>query len=447
MKHVLSLGLSLITVAGNAQPVHVAGLVGTWTTMKDGFMMTKVVEPAGEGVRITTYLDDLLIEDERPGILTSDYSKQDDGSWKVVQTLANGHTTTFVQRDDQDAPEGLALEQISYNGRPIEPPQSRLFITQADSDTFVTDWQRRTETGWRPRPVPFTHTRVDRPAPAQSRIAFISNRTGNWDVFSMNADGSEVVNHSDHDAGDHAPRWLARGTRLAWLTQRTNSDSSGAWIRWESDIDGTDQGVQDVKRRVGNPDFGTYPELSPDGSYAVYAAGEDPEIDLFISRFDGGGATKFAQAPGPDYRPKWSPDGRSVLFVSERHGHPDLFLLDATDSNPETQLTRLTDTEGIDRYARWSPDGSQIVFASERDTPGALELYLMNADGSNVRRLTTNDAEDGEPTWSPDGSQIAFRSDMTGDSEIFVIDLATNELTNITNSPGTYDAEPTWSPR
>ena len=83
-------------------------------------------------------------------------------------------------------------------------------------------------------------------------------------------------------------------------------------------------------------------------------------------------------------------------------------------------MYQLTDTEGSEYDISWSPDGRQILFVSERD--GNPEIYVMDNSGNNVVRLTRNDkVKDVQPVWSPDGKNIAFASDLDGDFDIFIM--------------------------
>jgi TolB protein len=129
-----------------------------------------------------------------------------------------------------------------------------------------------------------------------------------------------------------------------------------------------------------------------------------------------------------------------ILYVSTVTGNADIFI---TDSGGKGQPINLTRHEAHDLFAAWSPDGKHIVFASDRD--GAVNLYVMDADGKNVRQLTMENSVSRGPAWSPDGKKIAFTRHVANNVEIFVMDADGQNAVNITNDPH-YDADPAWSP-
>ena len=106
----------------------------------------------------------------------------------------------------------------------------------------------------------------------------------------------------------------------------------------------------------------------------------------------------------------------TIVFSGTRNGDSEIFVMDADGSN----LRQLTNNTYFDWAPSWSPDGTQLAFISDRD--GDWEVFVMDADGSNQRQITNNTYLDLLPTWSPDGTQIAFSSTREGAYEIFVMD-------------------------
>ncbi len=138
--------------------------------------------------------------------------------------------------------------------------------------------------------------------------------------------------------------------------------------------------------------------------------------------------------------------GGRVVFHSDRDGEMDIYVMNADGSD----VQRLTDAAGRDVEPHWSPDGATIVFSSERDDPDNAQLYLMNADGSNQRRLPSPLTDDQiGARWSPDGQWILFHSNpLVGDLprfDIFKIRPDGSDLAQLTDVPGN-NFMPDWSP-
>jgi Tol biopolymer transport system component len=119
--------------------------------------------------------------------------------------------------------------------------------------------------------------------------------------------------------------------------------------------------------------------------------------------------------------------------------HSSIYMMDAQGGN----LRRLTDNAMEDTLPVWSPDGRQIAFSSNRD--GNWEIYVMNSDGSRQTRLTNDPADDVIPAWSPDGKQIAFVSARDGNADVYVMNADGREVRRLTDNPAN-DQNPVWSP-
>ena len=135
-----------------------------------------------------------------------------------------------------------------------------------------------------------------------------------------------------------------------------------------------------------------------------------------------------------------SVDAKIVFTVDD-----DIFVMN-DDGSRRRSLTQ--NPTMFDNYPRWSPDGTKIAFTRYMDkTDTSAELFLMNADGTDLQRLTHNNVSDIIPSWSPDGTQIAFTSARSGHWEVYIIDVATRGVTQITSrGRDGPSASPDWSP-
>ena len=139
--------------------------------------------------------------------------------------------------------------------------------------------------------------------------------------------------------------------------------------------------------------------------------------------------------------PNWSPDGRQIVFSAKKGDAitSDIYVMNADGSN----IRRLTDHVAIDGSPAWAPDGRLIAFFSTRINDSNSELWVMNADGSSQRPLLPDiEYLENAPTWSPDGHYIAF----AGRYELFVAAVDCSSITRLTSSEDYQVAHPSWSP-
>lgn len=189
------------------------------------------------------------------------------------------------------------------------------------------------------------------------------------------------------------------------------------------------------------------PKVEPDCSierrlvYVFYTyAGTDGFLNIQTMDLEGKNVKRIIPTP-PQFNmhPAWSPDGRTIAFVSTRDGNPEIYLCDPEGKN----IRRITNDPAMDEHPSWSPDGKQIAFNSNRD--GNWEIYSMDADGKNAKRLTNHPSADTYPKWSPDRKHIAFITFRDGNDEIYVMDSDGGNPTNVSNHPA-WDRFPAWRP-
>jgi TolB protein len=192
------------------------------------------------------------------------------------------------------------------------------------------------------------------------------------------------------------------------------------------------------------------------GSKLVYVAdrpGRDLPDEIYVANADGTNEQRvtFTDAVGgclpTDQRcpptgnnlfPEWSPNGRQIAFDSNRSGASQVYVVNADG----TELRQLT-TEGGARPA-WSPDGRQIAFINA-GVGGAGDIYVINADGTELVNLTNTATNEGDPAWSPDGRHIAFNSNREGNAEIYVMNADGSDPVRLTFASGA-DLGADWSP-
>ena len=248
---------------------------------------------------------------------------------------------------------------------------------------------------------------------AQARIAFMSDRDGHvpkgdvlptFEIYVMDADGGNQQNLTNDPSHDMYPAWSPDGKRIAFTSYRDGHDD------------------------------------------AIHGR---PTAEIYVMDADGGNPQHLTNDLNDDRYPSWSPNGKRIVFSSERDGHfigefeitsSEIYLMDADGGNQQ----RLTENRKNDWSPSWSPDGKRIAFASDRKGDFEnLEIYVMDADGGNQQKLTNNRFDDLRPSWSPDGKRIAFYSLRDGNAEIYVMDDDGGNPQNLTNHPHA-DVSPEW---
>ena len=266
-------------------------------------------------------------------------------------------------------------------------------------------------------------------SPDGRKLAFVSRRDGNSEIYVMNADGSAQENLTQHPASDSHPSWSPDGRKLAFVSRRDgNSDI------YVMNADGS--GLRNVTRTSSND---LDPAWSPGGRAIAFvrktqkkcapSPRDSPcnnyETYLYVVKGDGSGLRRLTTHRAQVFNPSWSADGKTIRYGRYRV---------QADGTGQTELPRNVPLPGA-----WSPDGQRIAFAEVDRSPGRgtddadAGLWVMNADGSNPRRVARN-AASSDPAWSPDGRRIAFRrfDRLAENSDLFVVNADGSGLRRLT---------------
>lgn len=265
---------------------------------------------------------------------------------------------------------------------------------------------------------------------AQQQIAYLSNQSGNFDLFLIDENGKNAQQLTQNPGWDWYPKWSPQLEAILY-----NSNDTANQFRIQAiQLNGKPLDI-DTK---GLEEF----ILAPDGSKALYTLRDLDNQYIGMMDLTSGKNKLIISHPSYNGRPSWSPNGQQFSFITDRDGNQELYLYQLS----KQKSIRLSNTPKREKYTSWAPDGESIFYtyhySDERDKEHN-DIFRINIRTQKVQQITNDLVFYQEICVSPDGKKIAFHAKRAGKHHIYTISSAGGDERQITTADA-YHGEPEW---
>ncbi|MEE9606208.1 MAG: hypothetical protein V3U03_00610 [Myxococcota bacterium] len=268
---------------------------------------------------------------------------------------------------------------------------------------------------------------------SSTEIAFVSDRSGNTEIYVMDADGGNQRPATANRSINNFPSWDAAGDAIAYTSYR----DAGYPALFVSLRGRGRPGRLLPNLNSGVPQYRAVFDRQGDRVAVVLSA--DGAAEIYTARPNGKQIKRLTRHGAIDVSPTWSPDGSRLAFVSDRSGSPQVYIVQADGSG----LRRLTYEGSYNTTPTWSPDGRWIAYETRLE--GQFDIWLIDPEGRVNVPLVAHPRNDESPTWAPNSRKLAFSSNRRGKRDIYVIDSDGENVRRITRKAGN-NKSPAWAP-
>jgi len=252
------------------------------------------------------------------------------------------------------------------------------------------------------------------------KILFVSNQSGNEDIWSINIDGSELTQLTTNMGSDVYPAVSPDGKKIAYASQSGNS-----WQLYIMDWDGSNK-----KQITSLPNRSGYPAWTFDGRYIVFELFIDEDWEIYAVESDGSNIKRLTNNPGSyDWHPYAHPFNNTIIYESGPTGGEQVWTISIDGDNNKC----ISDNQRNYRVPKYSIDGKKIVFMGY-DNDGREQVFIMDSGGGGIEQLTSTPDGARLPCISPDNMLIAFNTKVN--AEIFTMNMDGSEKKQLTSIPG-----------